>query len=178
VFNEAGFKTHPFGQFLDLYGVDFVHCPLSIMGKELGGENVERNVANKTGRSLVFGHTHRANVLNISKIGQARSIQVVNLGTSLPHGTIEKYAKMSQTGWTYGVFLANTGRSDIISQDVRHARARRALRMSNFDGHYHYVPLWAIEQWKAIGWDIVAPTSVYSVMMKWLGGGEPVMGPK
>jgi hypothetical protein len=85
------------------------------MGKELGGENVERNVATKTGRSCVFGHTHRANVLNVSKLGQSRSIQIVNLGTSLPQGVVEKYAKMSQTGWTYGIFLLRILDGQILS---------------------------------------------------------------
>jgi hypothetical protein len=115
VFGRYGWTCHPFGQFLDLYGVDFVHVPLSIMGKELGGENVERSVANKSLRSTVFGHTHRANVLNVSKLGQERSVQVVNLGTSLPYGVVEKYAKMSQTGWTYGLFSLRILDGQILS---------------------------------------------------------------
>jgi hypothetical protein len=85
------------------------------MGKELGGENVERNVANKTTKSCVFGHTHRANFLNVSKLGQSRAIQILNLGTSLPHGTVEKYARMSQTGWTYGVFSLRILDGQILS---------------------------------------------------------------
>jgi predicted MPP superfamily phosphohydrolase len=115
VFLRYGCRLSPFGQFLDLYGVDFVHVPLSIMGREMGGENVERNVANKTTKSCVFGHTHRANFLNISKIGQSRALQVLNLGTSLPYGCVERYARMSQTGWTYGIFLLRILDGQILS---------------------------------------------------------------
>jgi hypothetical protein len=66
----------------------------------------------------VFGHTHRANVLNVSRIGQGKSIQVLNLGTSLPHGVVEKYAKMSQTGWTYGIFLLRILDGQILSSKM------------------------------------------------------------
>jgi predicted phosphodiesterase len=114
-FARYRWDVRPFGEFVEIAGVDFVHVPLSIMGKELGGENVERNVANKTTKSCVFGHTHRANFLNVSKLGQSRAIQILNLGTSLPHGTVEKYARMSQTGWTYGVFSLRILDGQILS---------------------------------------------------------------
>jgi hypothetical protein len=39
----------------------------------------------------------------------------VNLGTSLPQGVVEKYAKMSQTGWTYGIFLLRILDGQILS---------------------------------------------------------------
>jgi predicted phosphodiesterase len=120
VFERSSIDTQPFGQFLDLYGVDFVHVPLSIMGRELGGKNVENTVAAETVRSCVFGHTHRGNFRNFPRLGQNRAIQIVNLGTSLPHGTIEKYAKMSQTGWTYGVYLLHIRQEGVISQIVGH----------------------------------------------------------
>jgi predicted phosphodiesterase len=103
-FIRYGWNVKPFGEFLELFGVDFVHCPLNVMGREMGGENVERNVANKSLRSLVFGHTHRAQVCNFTKVGQQRKISVVNLGTSMPYGTIEKYNGLSMTGWSWGFF--------------------------------------------------------------------------
>jgi hypothetical protein len=115
VFRQFGWHVSPFGEFLDLYGVDFVHCPLNVMGREMGGENVERNIANKTLKSCVFGHTHRANVLNVSKIGQQRKVTVVNLGTSMPQGMVEKYSGLSQTGWSYGAFLLRIRDGVILS---------------------------------------------------------------
>jgi hypothetical protein len=103
VFAQYGIKTHTFGEFVDIGGVDFVHIPLSIMGKEMGGEMMERNAGMKSLRSIVCGHTHRANILTIMKVGQQRQVKVVNLGTSMPHGLVEKYTGLAPTGWFYGV---------------------------------------------------------------------------
>jgi hypothetical protein len=96
-------ETHDFGVFVDIGGVDFVHIPLSIMGKEMGGEMMERNAGMKSLRDLVCGHTHRANVLTVMKVGQQRQVKVVNLGTSMPYGLVEKYTGLAPTGWFYGI---------------------------------------------------------------------------
>jgi predicted phosphodiesterase len=115
VFSRYRWQTRPFGEFVDLYGVDFVHCPLNVMGREMGGENVERNIGIKSMRSLVFGHTHRANVMNITKVGQQRKLTVINLGTSMPWGTVEKYNGLSMTGWSYGIFELRIQAGQILS---------------------------------------------------------------
>jgi predicted phosphodiesterase len=115
VFSRYGWRTHPFGQFVDIHGVDFVHCPLNVMGREMGGQHVERNVANMTTRSLCFGHTHRAQVTNFSKVGQQRKITVVNVGTSMPFGEVEKYTGLAMSGWSYGVFELRIRDGEILS---------------------------------------------------------------
>jgi hypothetical protein len=115
VFSRHGWRTHPFGEFVDIHGVDLVHCPLNVMGREMGGQHVERNVANMTTRSLVFGHTHRAQVTNFSKVGQQRKITVVNVGTSMPFGEIEKYTGLAMSGWSYGVFELRIRDGEILS---------------------------------------------------------------
>jgi predicted phosphodiesterase len=115
VFRRYGFDTHPFGEFVNIHGVDFVHCPLNVMGREMGGQHVERNVANMTTRSLVFGHTHRAQVTNFSKVGQQRKITVVNVGTTMPYGEIEKYTGLAMSGWSYGVFELRILDGEILS---------------------------------------------------------------
>jgi predicted phosphodiesterase len=114
-FYRFGFETYPFGEFVELHGVDFVHCPLNVMGREMGGQHVERNVANMTTRSLVFGHTHRAQVTNFSKVGQQRKITVVNVGTSMPFGEVEKYTGLAMSGWSYGVFELRIRDGEILS---------------------------------------------------------------
>jgi hypothetical protein len=103
VFSRYGWRTHQFGEFVDIHGVDFVHIPLSIMGKEMGGEMVLRNVGLKALRSTVFGHVHRYGSYPIVKVGQQRAIRVVSLATSMPYGMVEKYNGMSITGWDWGV---------------------------------------------------------------------------
>jgi hypothetical protein len=102
-FAQFMWRTHEFGEFVDIGGVDFVHIPLSIMGKEMGGEMMERNAGMKSLRDLVCGHTHRANVLTVMKVGQQRQVKVVNLGTSMPYGLVEKYTGLAPTGWFYGI---------------------------------------------------------------------------
>jgi hypothetical protein len=103
VFSRHRWRTFPFGEFVDIHGVDFVHIPLSIMGKEMGGEMVLRNVGLKALRSTVFGHVHRYGSYPIVKVGQQRAIRVVSLATSMPYGMVEKYNGMSITGWDWGV---------------------------------------------------------------------------
>lgn len=103
VFLRWRWKTVPFGEFLELYDVDFVHVPLSIMGREIGGELAERTVGLRSLRSVVMGHTHVHTNLPIRKVGQNRKIRVVNLGTSMPHGIVEKYNGVAMTGWDYGI---------------------------------------------------------------------------
>jgi predicted phosphodiesterase len=114
-FSRYGFRTHAFGEFVDIGGVDFVHVPLNVMGREMGGQHVERNVANMTTKSLVMGHTHRAQVTNFTKIGQQRKITVVNLGTSMPWGEIERYNGLSMTGWSWGFFDLRIRDGEILS---------------------------------------------------------------
>jgi hypothetical protein len=73
------------------------------MGKEMGGEMMERNAGMKSLRDLVCGHTHRANLLTVMKVGQQRQVKVLNLGTSMPYGVVEKYTGLAPTGWFYGI---------------------------------------------------------------------------
>ena len=115
VFARYRWQASQYGEMLTLAGVDFVHCCLNVMGREMGGEHVERNVAHKALRSIVFGHTHKANVINLTKVGQNRKITVVNLGTAMPYGTIEKYSGVAPTGWSYGVFLIRIQGGQILS---------------------------------------------------------------
>jgi hypothetical protein len=102
VFARYGWDVHPFGEFVDVAGCDWVHVPLSIMGKEMGGEMVLRNVGLKALRTTIFGHVHRYGSLPIVKVGQQRAIRIVSLSTSMPYGMVEKYSGMSVTGWDWG----------------------------------------------------------------------------
>jgi hypothetical protein len=114
-FIRHGFAPHPFGEFVEIGGVDFVHCPLNVMGREVGGQNAERTIANGATKSLVFGHTHRSNLINATKYGQHRKVTVLNLGTSMPYGMVEKYTGLSMSGWSYGIFLLRIRAGEILS---------------------------------------------------------------
>jgi hypothetical protein len=116
VFARYRWNLRPFGEFFDLYGVDFVHCPLNIMGREMGGEHVERTVANKALRSLVMGHSHRRAMFNAPKVGQGRKISVLNVGTAMPLGMVERYTGLAMSGWTYGVYEIRIQAGVIIAE--------------------------------------------------------------
>lgn len=97
-------RIHPYGQWLIIDGVGFTHVPLNIMGKAYGGQNSENQIANHATHSIVFGHTHRASFRKVPKIGINNSIEVLNLGSSMPDGYIAKYAGTATTGWSYGIY--------------------------------------------------------------------------
>lgn len=105
-----------FGKFLTISECDFVHVPLNILGREMGGEHLERSVANKAIRSTVMGHTHRRGMFSSSKVGQDRKITCLNLGTTMPNGYIADYAKLSVTGWSYGAYILRIHQGSIISE--------------------------------------------------------------
>jgi|TARA_B100001564_G_scaffold294548_1_gene259404 predicted phosphodiesterase len=95
----------PWGEYLMLGGVGFIHAPINPMGKEYGGEASERQIANKSKIDIVFGHSHRAQDNRVPKISESVNdfTRVVNIGCALPDNHIENYAKHSLTGWTYQI---------------------------------------------------------------------------
>ena len=95
----------PYGKYLMLGGVGFIHAPINPMGKEYGGEASERQVANKSKIDIVFGHSHRAQDNRVSKISPVKNdfTRIINVGCALPYNHIESYAKHSLTGWTYQI---------------------------------------------------------------------------
>ena len=105
-----------FGKFLTLAECDFVHVPLNLMGREMGGEHLERNVANKALRSIIMGHTHRRGMFSASKVGQDRKITCLNLGTAMPQGYLAPYARLSVTGWSYGAYILRLQGGAILSE--------------------------------------------------------------
>lgn len=115
-FARCRWRTHEFGRFLNLGGVDFVHVPLNIMGREMGGEHLERSVAARAMRSVVMGHTHRRGMFSASKVGQDSKITCLNLGTAMPAGYVAPYARLSVTGWSYGVYLLRLQGGAIVSE--------------------------------------------------------------
>lgn len=118
VFAQFGWSTSPFGEAITLAGVDFVHCVLNVMGREVGGDNMQL-IANKLTRSLVWGHTHVNSVTTARKFlhddGVGRKITVVNLGTSMPWKVTEKYNRMATTGWGYGLYELRCRDGEILS---------------------------------------------------------------
>ena len=120
----------PYGTYLMLGGVGFIHAPLNPMGKEYGGEASERQVANKSKIDIVFGHSHRAQDNRVAKISNKKNdfTRIVNVGCSLPYNHIESYARHSLTGWTYQV-------SEIIIWD-EHIQEVHNVSMQRLEKEY------------------------------------------
>jgi len=110
-FARFRWKTHDFGKVVFIGGVGFVHVPLNRIGKPHSSPNI---MANNLAHDLIKGHSHVATYLTIPKIGEDRGVTLIDVGTSLPYGHVESYAKLSQTGWYWGVHdvIIRNGRID------------------------------------------------------------------
>ena len=93
----------PYGEFYFIGDVGFTHAPLNTMGKAYGGMYAENQIARDSLHDVVFGHTHKRVDKTYPKMGN-QLLNVMNLGTSLPQGHLEEYAKHTLTGWSYGVY--------------------------------------------------------------------------
>lgn len=103
LFARYRWKTTPYRHWLFFEGVGFIHVPISIMGKPIGGRYPENTIGNQATHSIVFGHTHRNNSITVPKIGINNAITITNLGSAMPHGYVPSYAEGCTTGLTYGI---------------------------------------------------------------------------
>ncbi|QIG71431.1 constituent protein [Rhizobium phage RHph_TM39] len=118
LYARYNFNVSAYGKFLFLGGVGFTHVPFNTMGVPYKGKNVEAAIARDTLFSVVLGHTHRHRIHHEAKIGSNQSVQVFNVGTSLPDGEVEHYAGLSATGWTYGICRLRVGEGKIIDHQM------------------------------------------------------------
>lgn len=102
IFNKAGWTLYEYGRYVDFGGVNFVHAPMSIMGKPRGGENITKTVCNKSMCDTVFGHTHRFGHLQDPKDGNDVWVTAINTGCTMPDGYRPDYA-VGPLGWYYGI---------------------------------------------------------------------------
>jgi len=100
---KYGWTASEYGEFYFIDGVGFTHVPFNIMGGSFGGVNVERNIGQNSLFDVVFGHTHKFNDIRCPKIGNSKYVRVVNAGCALPQNHVESYAKLSTTGWFWGL---------------------------------------------------------------------------
>lgn len=103
LFARYGWRTHQEGEFYFIGGVGFVHAPRTIMNREYAGKTLNP-IGNDAMFSIVFGHSHRGQVLHVPKIGPLQGVTILNLGTALPTGYVADYARVAVTGWTWGVY--------------------------------------------------------------------------
>lgn len=105
LFSRYRWRTTPYKHWIFMEGCGFVHTPMSIMGKPIGGRYPENTIGNQAVHSIVFGHTHRYNHVTVPKIGVNNAITVTNVGSSMPYGYTADYTDGCTTGLTYGVAM-------------------------------------------------------------------------
>lgn len=93
----------PYGEFLFIGGVGFIHVPMSGLGKPMNCEGTLNPLGNRAVFDIVFGHTHRFISIPFPKIGPQKEVRIVNVGCGLPWGHVEDYAKKSLVSWWWGV---------------------------------------------------------------------------
>ena len=101
--DDYGWTHSPYGEFYFIGDVGFTHAPLNVMGKAYGGMYSENQIARDSLHDVVYGHTHKRVDKTFPKMGN-QFLTMINLGTSLPSGHVEEYAKHTMTGWSYGVY--------------------------------------------------------------------------
>jgi hypothetical protein len=115
IFARYGWTTRLYGEYLFIGGVGFTHCPKNQIGKEYAGKRPENIIGNDLIFSLVYGHTHKRGFWTFPKIGPQRRIDLLNLGSGMMHGHVEPYARMSTTGWSWGLYDLVIQGGNIIS---------------------------------------------------------------
>lgn len=105
-----------YGKFLFINGVGFIHTPMNVMGKPYGGKTMQP-IANDATFDIVYGHTHKQGVLRVPKIGPQNYVKIINLGSAMPWGHIEDYAKLSTTGWWWGVVEMMIQGGHVVSEN-------------------------------------------------------------
>lgn len=88
--------------YLFIGGVGFTHVPQSLREQPYNGKTLGP-VANDLCWSLVWGHTHRLAFLSVPKLGPAQSVEVLNVGSAMPHGYFPPYNVSEQGAYTWGV---------------------------------------------------------------------------
>jgi hypothetical protein len=115
IFSRYQWNYRPYGEYLFIGGTGFVHTPRNIMGKEYGGKRVENQVGNDALFSIIWGHSHRRGFWSFPKIGPQNGIDLCNLGSAMPQGYVANYAKLSTTGWSYGLYELTIQAGRILS---------------------------------------------------------------
>lgn len=116
VLRRFGWEWHMYGEPLNLAGVRYVHIPLNIMGREIGGKFAGQTIARESLYDVVHGHTHRHTVTGYPKLFGERTT-VVDVGACMPDGYRPAFAANTQGEWSMGVvdIIQRNGRIAAVS---------------------------------------------------------------
>lgn len=128
ILKATGWEIYQYGAYVNIAGVDFTHAPFTGMGKPVGGDNACKQVAEKSLHDICWGHTHRLDVVNAAKFGNARSVISFNGGCFMPDGYVPSYAKDTRKEFWYGCHI-------VIVKDGR-IKSIKSWHMSELEDLY------------------------------------------
>lgn len=103
-FMQWGWRVTHYGEFRFVGGVGFIHAPLQpASDKPYGGKTGGQRASNDALFDIVRGDDHRVTVSVGDKIGPVRAPTVYSVGTALPPGFIEGYARKGGSVWRSGI---------------------------------------------------------------------------
>ena len=94
IIRSEGWSLSDYGEFYFVGDVGYVHVPLNLMGRPVGGQTGENTVAMQSTRDVVFGHTHRKAGTSRVKM-DGRVVTVLNTGSSMPEYYVGEYAQLT-----------------------------------------------------------------------------------
>lgn len=100
---QFGWRERPFAEIFYEDGIGYTHCPMNLMGRPMTGVTATNRTAAFLMAPLVYGHTHKFQILTAAKIGEMDRVMVVEGGCALPHGEVESFALHNPTGWSHGI---------------------------------------------------------------------------
>lgn len=116
VFTAGGFRIIPYGEYLFIEGVGFIHHVNNNLGRPYGGKTAPQRIATDSVFSTISGHTHQRHSAAVPKIGPNLAVRAISAGCALPFGHVEQYAKHSTTGWDYGVLFVTICDGQILDE--------------------------------------------------------------
>lgn len=120
ILRSTGWEYHPYGAYVEIAGINFTHVPFNVMGKPVGGENICKQIADKSTKDICFGHTHQEMKVPSHKFGNAVSVIAFNGGCFMPSGYIPNYSKNTKKEFWYGCHLIVAARGRILSTKSWH----------------------------------------------------------
>jgi predicted MPP superfamily phosphohydrolase len=112
ILTATGWEYHKYGAYVDIAGIKATHVPFNVMGKPVGGETACKQIADKSLRDVVFGHTHKLDVWNSAKFGDSISVTAFNGGCFMPDGYVPAYSQDTRKEFWYGahIIMVRNGR--------------------------------------------------------------------
>jgi len=117
-FHESGWRIHEYGEYAFIDNVGFTHHPVNGMGRAYGGKTGNQRAGNDSVFSIVHGHDHKLERVSSPKVGPYGPVEIISAGCSLPWGWVEPYAKLSPSGWWWGVIRLTIQNGQITDMDA------------------------------------------------------------